>query len=55
MKKFSQVSGAVLVKLERREKIREEESLLSNFLKTLFDQLLVPGTIVFSGQNINLG
>ena len=33
----------------RKEGIREEESLLSNFFKKLFDQLLVPGTIVFSG------
>ena len=50
MKKISQVSGAVLVKLERRELGRRRK-----FLKKLFDQLLVPGTIVFSGQNIDLG
>ena len=55
MKNFSQVPGAVLVKLERREKIREEESLLSNFLKKLFDRVPRLGPMVFSGQNIDLG
>ena len=41
--------------LIRKEGIREEESLLSNFLKISFFKLCVPGPMVFSGQKIELG